>query len=80
MEQIVIYLLMVERLLNLKFKILKYCEELCLGNISKDWPIDNMKKTELKGCVYDVSVDYGYISTSNVLDIPKYLMEKNGTV
>ena len=36
--------------------------ELCLGNISKDWSIDNMKKTGLKGCVYDFSFDYDYIS------------------
>ena len=26
---------------------------LCFGNISKDWSVDNMKKTELKGYVYD---------------------------
>ena len=38
------------------------------------------KKTGLKGCVYDFSVDYDYISTSNILDIHKYLMEKNDIV
>ena len=27
--------------------------ELCLGNISKDWLVDNMKKTGLEGYVYD---------------------------
>ena len=26
---------------------------LCLGNISKDWSIDDIKKTGLKGHVYD---------------------------
>ena len=26
---------------------------LCLGNISKDWSVDNMKQTGLKGCAYD---------------------------
>ena len=26
---------------------------LCLGNISKDWSVDNMKKTRLNGYVYD---------------------------
>ena len=37
---------------------------LCLGNISKDWSIDNMKKktnkkkTGFNGYVYDFSVDY----------------------
>ena len=54
--------------------------ELCLGNISKDWSIVNMKKTGLKDCVYDFSVDYDYISNSDILEIHKYLMEKNGIV
>ena len=31
---------------------------LCLGNISKDWSIDNMKRTGFTGYVYDFSVDY----------------------
>ena len=31
---------------------------LCLGNISKDWSVDNMKDTGLNGYVYDFSVDY----------------------
>ena len=50
---------------------------LCLGNILKDWSIDNMKKTSLKGSAYDFSVDYDVISVSDILDIHKYLMEKN---
>ena len=50
---------------------------LCLGNISKDWSVDNMKKTGLKGCVYDFSVDYDTITVSDILDIHKYLIEKN---
>ena len=51
--------------------------ELCLRNISKDWSVDNMKKTGLKGYVYDFSVDYDAISISDITDIHKYLMEKN---
>ena len=31
---------------------------LCLGNISKDFTANNMKRTELYGYVYDFSVDY----------------------
>ena len=31
---------------------------LCLGNISKDWSVDNMKKTGFNGYVYDFSVNY----------------------
>ena len=29
-----------------------------MGNISKDWSADNMKKTGFNGYVYDFSVDY----------------------
>ena len=53
---------------------------LCLGNISKDWSVDNMKKTGLKGYVHDFSVDYDAILVSDILDIHKYLMKKNGIV
>ena len=31
---------------------------LCLENISKEWSVDNMKKTGFKGYVYNFSVDY----------------------
>ena len=31
---------------------------ICVGNISKDWLADNMKKTGLNGYVYEFSVDY----------------------
>ena len=53
---------------------------LCLGNISKDFSVDNMKKTSLNGYVYDFSVDYDAIAFNDILDIHKYLMEKNGIV
>ena len=36
-----------------------------------------MKKTGLEGCVYDFSGDYDSIAVSDILDIHKYLMEKN---
>ena len=50
---------------------------LCLGNISKDLSVDNMKKTGLNGYAYDFSVDYDAIAVDDILDIHKYLMEKN---
>ena len=31
---------------------------LCLGNISKDWSTNNIKKTGFKGYIYNFSVDY----------------------
>ena len=49
---------------------------LCLGNISKDWSLDNMKKTGLNGYVYDFSVDYDAIAVDDIKDIHKYLMKK----
>ena len=50
---------------------------LCLENISKDWSVDNMKKTGFNCYDYDFSVDYGAIDVDNIKDIPKCLMEKN---
>ena len=51
---------------------------LCLGNILRDFSIDNMKKTGFDGHVYDFSVDYRAITLENILYIHKYLMGKNG--
>ena len=53
---------------------------LCLGNISKDWSVDNMKNTGLNGYVYDFSVDYDAISFDDILDIHNYFMKKNDVV
>ena len=49
---------------------------LCLGNISKDWSVDNMKKTGFNGYVYDFSVDYDATDVDDIVDIHKYLMKK----
>ena len=54
---------------------------LCLGNISKDWSTDNMKKSGLNGYVYEFIVDYEPFSTSADLDkiivsIHSYFMMK----
>ena len=53
---------------------------LCLGNISKDFSVDNTKKTGLNGYVYYFSVDYGAIAVDDILDIHKYLIERNSIV
>ena len=42
---------------------------LCLGNISKDWSVDNMKKTGFNGYVFDFSVDYAAIAVDDIKDI-----------
>ena len=49
---------------------------ICLGNISRDFSVHNMKKTGLIGYVYDFSVDYDAIAVDDILDTHKYLMKK----
>ena len=53
---------------------------LCLGNISKDWSVDNMKDTGLNGYVYDFSVDYNATDVADIKDIHKYLIKKHNIV
>ena len=68
---------------NIKLKT-KYSETvatpLCLGNVSKDWTEDNMKRTGFNGYVYDFSADYDAIAADNILDIHNYLMKKNNMI
>ena len=78
MEQIVIYLLMVQKLLKFKVKNSEIvANPLRLGNISKDFSVDNMKKTGLNGYVYDFSIDYNAAAVDDILDIHKYFMKTN---
>ena len=53
---------------------------LCLGNVSKDFSTSNMKKTGLNGYIYDFSIDYNSIGVSDIQDIHEYLMKNNGIV
>ena len=66
-----------------KFKA-KYSEivstPLCLGNISKDWSADNMKKAEFNEYVYDFSVDCDATDVDDIIDSHKYLMKKKNIV
>ena len=53
-------------IINFKAKdseILAY--SLCLGNISKDWSQDNMKKTGFNVYIYDFSTDYNAVRKKN---------------
>ena len=52
---------------------------LCLGNISKDRSVDNMKKTGFNGYVYDFSVGYDATYVDDIVDIHKYLIKKKTT-
>ena len=48
-----------------------------LGNISTDFTAINMKKTGINRYVYDFSVDYNIVDTSNIINIHKNLMKKH---
>ena len=51
----------------------------CLGNLSKDFTVDNMKKNLSKMdqnlFVYDISIDHDTVGVSDILNIHKYLMK-----
>ena len=53
---------------------------LSLGNVSKDWSMDNMKRTGFTGYIYDFSVDYEATDADDIKAIHKYLMKKNNIV
>ena len=50
---------------------------MCLENTSKDFTANNLKKTGLSGYVYECSVAYNIIDTSNTIDNQKYLIKKH---
>ena len=62
-----------------KAKVSKFvATPLCLGNVSKDWSVDNLKKIPgLNGYIYNFSVDYCNTAVDDILDIHKYLMKRN---
>ena len=49
---------------------------ICLGSISKDFIINDIKKTGLKGVVNPISVDFNTINTNDILNIHKYLIKR----
>ena len=49
----------------------------CVDNVSKDFLVNNMNKTELYWCVYDFSNDYDINYVGSNLDICKYLIKRH---
>ena len=49
----------------------------CLGNILEERSTDNMNKTGLYRYVYDFCIHFNPIAADDIVDIHKYLMEKN---
>ena len=52
---------------------------LCLGNISEDWSVNDIKKTGLNRCLW-FCVDYDAIVVADIFDIHKYLMKEKEIV
>ena len=76
MEATASYLLMLQKIHQLKAKDLEIKpNQLCFGNISKNFTLDNMNKTGPKGSVKLFSVDYNAIDNNDFLDIHRYLMK-----
>ena len=80
-------LITMERIVNgteiIKFKAKDseiLASPLCLGNISKDWSTDNMRKSSFAGYVYGFSVGYNAIDVDDIKDIHEYFMKKNNMV
>ena len=48
---------------------------LCLGNVLKDYSASNMKKTGFNRYIYDFKVGYDSIDVDNIKDIHKYFMK-----
>ena len=53
---------------------------MCLGNILTDFSANNMKKTGRYGEYSRFSVDFTPIAVNDIIDIQKYLMQKNSIV
>ena len=49
---------------------------LCIGNVSKEFTFNNVKKTALKGVVTYFFVDFNPIDNNDIIDIHKYSTEK----
>ena len=54
--------------------------QLCLGNVSENFSVNNMKRAGLYGSVFDFTIDYRVTAVDDILDIHKYLMKKNGII
>ena len=53
---------------------------LWLGNISKDWSVDNIKSTRFNGYACGFTFDHDATDIDDIKDIHKYLMKKNNLV
>ena len=70
-------LLMLQKSVNSKQKILKLKISFMSRKYFRRFFSLWHKKAGLNGCVYNFSVDYRAFDTSNIIDIHKYLIKKH---
>ena len=58
-------------------KDVNFSTQFCLGSISNGFSAHESGEASLNGNLYDFSVDYNSIDKSDILNIHKYLMNKN---
>ena len=58
-------------------KNVNFPTQFCLGSISRGFSAAESRELYLNGNVYDLSVDNTSIDKSDILNIHKYLMNKN---
>ena len=73
----VFYLLVLQKYIIQSKRFWNKKVSLVFRKISEDFWANNMKKRELNGCMYNVSVDYKTFDTSNTIDILEYLVKKH---
>ena len=76
---IVICLLMYKKFLYFKAdnKNVNFPTQFCLGSISNGFSTTESREVSSKGNIYDFSVDYNPLDKSGILNIHKYLTNKN---
>ena len=74
MGQAVIYLLMAQKVKNLKQKIMRFQQ---LRHVQETF---QKNFQQINGYVYDFSVDYDAVAVADILDVHKDLIKKNDIV
>ena len=74
---IVVSLLMKKKKIKANNKNVNFPTQFCLRSISNRFSATDFREVFLNGNEYYFSVDYNYIDKSDILNIHKYLMNKN---
>ena len=74
---IIVVSLLMEKKIKANNKNVNFPTQFCLRSISNRFSATDFREVSLNGNEYYFSVDYNYIDKSDILNIHKYLMNKN---